>query len=81
MADGAIEVPLIEDTRTPAHPVADLFPMLAGDEMQSLADDIAERGLLHPIVLDTEGRILDGRNRYAACEIAGVDQRRLRRSA
>jgi hypothetical protein len=37
-----------------------------------LAEDIAERGLLQPIVLDSKGRILDGRNRYAACDIAGV---------
>jgi ParB-like chromosome segregation protein Spo0J len=55
------------------HPVADLFPMLAEDELQELADDIAQRGLLQPIVLDSEGRVLDGRNRLAACELAGVE--------
>lgn len=57
---------------TAAHPVADLFPMLAADELADLAADIRERGLIHPIVLDAEGRILDGRNRLAACEIAEV---------
>ena len=57
---------------TGAHPVADLFPMLAADELADLAADIRERGLIHPIVLDAEGRILDGRNRLVACEIAEV---------
>lgn len=57
----------------PAHPVADLFPMLAADELADLAADITARGLLHPIVLDAEGRVLDGRNRLAACEQAGVE--------
>jgi ParB-like chromosome segregation protein Spo0J len=52
-------------------PVAALFPMLADDELDELAVDIKERGL--PIVLDSEGMILDGRNRLAACEIAGVE--------
>lgn len=56
-----------------AHPVADLFPMLAEDELAELAADIKQRGLLQPIVLDTEGRVLDGRNRLAACRIAGVE--------
>jgi len=54
------------------HPVADLFPMLADDELRELAADIKTRGLLQPIVKDQQGRILDGRNRLAACKLAGV---------
>ena len=54
------------------NPLADEFPVLVGDELQALAVDIRERGLLHPILLDEQERILDGRSRLAACEIAGV---------
>ena len=56
-----------------AHPVADLFPMFTADELSELAEDLAGRGLLQPIVLDGEGRVLDGRNRLTACNIAGVE--------
>lgn len=55
------------------NPIADLFPMLAEDELAELADDIKQRGLLQPIVLDADGRVLDGRNRLAACKRAGVE--------
>lgn len=55
------------------HPIADLFPMLAEDELRELAADIKQRGQLQPIMLDDQGRILDGRNRNAACELAGVE--------
>lgn len=55
-----------------AHPFADRFPMLGTEELDRLASDIAENGLQHPIVLDVDGQILDGRNRWAACEIAGI---------
>lgn len=54
------------------HPVADLFPMLADDELKELAEDIKQRGLLQPIVVDEDGVVLDGRNRLAACKLAGV---------
>jgi ParB-like chromosome segregation protein Spo0J len=46
---------------------------LTDDELRELADDIAEHGLLHPIVLDADGVLIDGRNRLRACELAGVE--------
>jgi ParB-like chromosome segregation protein Spo0J len=56
------------------HPVAALFPMLPDDELDDLAADIRERGLLQPLTLSADGRfLLDGRNRLAACERAGVE--------
>lgn len=54
------------------HPLAAIFPMMAEAELQELASDIAGRGLEQPIVRDRDGRILDGRNRFLACEIAHV---------
>jgi len=58
-----------------AHPMAALFPMLTGPDLQALAEDIKANGLLHPIVLDQDGVLLDGRNRLAACRLAGVEPR------
>lgn len=58
---------------TGVHPAAAELPMLPDDELQALADHIRANGLLHPIVRTPDGRILDGRNRLAACEIAGVE--------
>jgi hypothetical protein len=56
------------------HPLAALFPELSEEELMQLASDIKERGQLEPIVL-YKGSILDGRNRYRACQIAGVKPR------
>ena len=56
------------------HYLANIFPMLAGDEAKALADDISEHGLREPITL-LEGKILDGRNRYIACLDAGIEPR------
>ena len=55
------------------HEYARLFPMLSDDRIQELADDIAKNGLRQPIVVDADDKILDGRNRAAACTIAGVE--------
>lgn len=62
----------------PAHPAADMFPMLAADELGALADDIAEHGLREPLWLwrdpdDDTRYLLDGRNRAAACQRAGIE--------
>lgn len=55
------------------HPYARIFPMLSDEAIQSLADDIIENGLRVPILIDTHERIIDGRNRAAACAIAQVE--------
>jgi DNA methylase len=56
------------------HPLADLFPLLEGPAFQELVDDIARPdGLREPIWLHQDGRILDGRNRYLACQKLGID--------
>jgi ParB-like chromosome segregation protein Spo0J len=57
------------------HPATDLFPMMSDEELDELAGDITTHGLLHPIVLDAEGTLIDGRNRLAACQRAGVRPR------
>lgn len=57
----------------PFHPVANLFPMLADDEIRDLRDDIAKHGQREPILRLMDGRILDGRNRYVACSALGLE--------
>jgi len=51
-----------------------MFPMLSGPELQELANSIKREGLLHPCVLQGDV-LLDGRNRIAACKLAGVEPR------
>lgn len=46
-------------------PYADLLPPLKTSEREALAADIAIHGVLHPIVIDEDGNILDGHHRYA----------------
>lgn len=54
------------------HPYAKLFPMLGDEQIEALADDIRANGLRTPIVVDRDERIIDGRNRSAACILADV---------
>lgn len=61
-----------------AHPIADELPMLSKADYQDLVDDIKERGLLFPIVVDENDLIIDGRHRFRACEEAGVKVRKVR---
>jgi hypothetical protein len=61
-----------QTTKRTVHPVADLFPMMTDEELAILAADIKANGLIHPIVVDKNGLLIDGRNRSIACEIAGI---------
>ena len=54
------------------HKIAELFPLMNGEEFQLLCDDIKKEGLNNPVVL-LEDEILDGRNRYRACTKISVE--------
>jgi ParB-like chromosome segregation protein Spo0J len=54
------------------NPLASCWPMLDEDQMAALVEDIKAHGLRNAIVLDQDDQILDGRNRNAACILAGV---------
>src|SRR5690606_4654378 len=56
------------------HPFAAAFPLVEGDEFTELAMDVKKNGLREPILLNHDRTVLiDGRNRFRACEAAGVD--------
>jgi hypothetical protein len=54
------------------HPIANIFPLIQGEEYQKLVEDIGKIGLLESIWL-YEGKILDGRNRYLACLFTEIE--------
>jgi len=56
----------------PFHPLAEIFPLIEGAEFDELVSSIKESGQREPIIL-LEGAILDGRNRYRACQVAQVE--------
>jgi hypothetical protein len=58
------------------HPYANLFDRLPPDQLERLAEDIERTGQLVPIQI-YGGKILDGRNRYAAISL--INQRRQHR--
>jgi len=56
----------------PFHPVTALFDPLQGQEFEDFKNDIRVRGLLVPIWTH-QGKIIDGRNRYRACQELGIE--------
>jgi ParB-like chromosome segregation protein Spo0J len=63
--------------RFQVYPSADIFPMLADQELDELARDIKERGQEEPIVIwrrieSGEEFLVDGRNRLEAMDRAGL---------
>lgn len=53
------------------HPACAAFPDVGQDEIEALSMDIGRVGLLLPIII-CRGQIIDGKNRLAACHLAGV---------
>lgn len=56
------------------HPAADLFPMMDAESFSAFKADISLRGLIEAIWI-CDGKILDGRNRYRACQELGIEVR------
>jgi len=59
------------ETKLDIHPAAALLPIMSDDDLSKLVDDIKQHGLMEPITV-FDGKILDGRSRLTACELAGV---------
>jgi hypothetical protein len=55
------------------HPACAVWPEMQPEALHELADDIALNGLHEPLTLAPDGRLLDGRNRALACELAGIE--------
>src|SRR6516225_6292583 len=53
------------------HPFSKLFPPISEEDFNKLAGDIKLNGLHQPI-MRYQGKILDGNNRYRACELVKV---------
>ncbi len=62
------------------HPVAAIFPFIEGAAFDEFVEDIRVNGQREPVVLDSAGRLLDGRNRARACQVLGIDVRESRYS-
>ena len=56
----------IRASEIPPHPYAEMFPRMQDEDFASLVTSIREGGLEERIVT-YKGKILDGRNRHAAC--------------
>ena len=54
------------------HVIADIFPLMSTQEFDDLVRDIRLRGQREPIRL-YEGQILDGCNRYRACQQLDIE--------
>lgn len=59
-------------SQPPFHPVAEIFPMMDEAALTELSADIRANGLREPIWRHQDGRIVDGRNRWLACQKAAV---------
>lgn len=62
-------------TLRPIDPLAEIYPLMDELSLAELADSIRRNGLREPIVLRSNGSVLDGRNRLRACALADVQPR------
>lgn len=54
------------------HEASMIFPMMGDSELASLSDDIEKNGQRDPCLI-VGGKIIDGRNRWMACKMRGIE--------
>ncbi len=54
-----------------------LLPPLTADEYESLKQNIKDRGVLQPVVVDEHGDIVDGHHRAQVCDELGIEYPRI----
>ena len=54
------------------HPIANILPMMRAEEFTAFKEDIRVHGQQEPI-WTYEGHIIDGRNRFVACQELGLE--------
>jgi ParB-like chromosome segregation protein Spo0J len=57
----------------PFHPLADIFPLIEGEEFDQLVASIKASAGPRELIVIHEGMILDGRNRARACKTLGIE--------
>lgn len=57
------------------HPFTAIFPPMSDEERKALEESIKKNGLREPITVNPEKQILDGVNRYRACQAVGAPPR------
>lgn len=62
------------DSRLPISSFAGIFPLLEGAAFEEFVADLSANGLREEITT-YRGAILDGRNRYRGCAVAGIEPR------
>jgi hypothetical protein len=55
------------------HPYALLLPSLTDEEYAALKADISEHGILYPVIIDEDDRVLDGVHRVRIAAELGID--------
>ncbi len=63
------------DATPELNPIAEILPAMGAKPFADLVADIRANGLIEPIMLDADGRVIDGRHRLRACIEAEVRPR------